>query len=446
MIEIVMPRLSDSMEEGTILRWLIDDGDWVSRGDELVEVETDKAAMVHNSDADGVLEIIAPEGATLAVGETIGQLLPGEPPQAGDISAANSGELQQVSEQPELHPVNEVPAAEPASQPGVPAPATAAARIQASPVARRTAEELGVDLSTLSGSGPQGRIVRGDVERAAAGQPGQPPTPQPQADPVPEVEVAQSTPQDLDGAAADEPGDEAAPPQRLETAKGEVTRIEPTKAQQVIARRMSESRATVPDFTLETDIDASRLEDLRRQLKETTTGEPTPTINDLAVRACALSLQAFPQMNGAWRDGGFEHYAAVNVGVAVSTDGGLVVPVIMNADKKDAHEIAAESRRLADRAREGTITPPELSGGTFSISNLGMFGIDRFTAVINPPQAAILAIGSVRDGAVVRDGELAPGRVMSLTLSVDHRAVYGADAARFLADLADRLSAPASLL
>ena len=209
---------------------------------------------------------------------------------------------------------------------------------------------------------------------------------------------------------------------------------------------MAESRATVPDFTLETDVDASRLVDMRRQLKELDDGHGAPTVNDLVVRACALALRDHPAVNGSWRDGAFEEYARVNIGIAVATDAGLVVPVIFDADYKDIHQIAQETRELAVKAREGTITPPDLSGGTFSISNLGMFGIDRFTAVINPPQAAMLAVGSLREVPVVHDGEVVPGSLLSLTLAVDHRAVYGAPAAAFLDAVRDRLAAPAALL
>jgi len=209
---------------------------------------------------------------------------------------------------------------------------------------------------------------------------------------------------------------------------------------------MSESRATVPDFTLEADVDAGRLADLREQLRELADGERAPSVGDLVTKACALALRDHPELNGSWRDGAFERYERINVGVAVATEGGLVVPVIFDADRKDIHAIAEETAHLAERAREGAITPPELSGGTFSISNLGMFGVDRFTAVINPPQAAILAVGAIREVPVVREGEVVPGRSMSLTLAIDHRAVYGAPAARFLASVRERLAAPAALL
>jgi len=209
---------------------------------------------------------------------------------------------------------------------------------------------------------------------------------------------------------------------------------------------MSESRATIPDFTLEIDVDASRLADIRAQLRELAGSGRAPSVGDLITRASALALAEHPNVNGSWRDGGFERYERVNIGIAVATEGGLVVPVIFDADRKDINQLASETADLAARARAGTITPPELSGGTFSVSNLGMFGVDRFTAVINPPQSAILAVGAMRETPVVHDGEVVPGQVISLTLAVDHRSIYGADAAKFLATLRELLEAPAALL
>ncbi len=462
-----MPRLSDSMEEGTILRWLKEDGAMVHRGDELVEIETDKAAMVYESDADGILEILAPEGSTHPVGDTIGRLLAVEDaPRPVDVGAGGG------TEPPEEPPEgSQTVAAEPAAASVTPsmsagqsAPANDSplpdGRIHASPVARRLAAELGVNLAAVSGSGPHGRIVRADVEAAAgtreAGAPEvsvEPTTPAPAtaaarsgAQAAPPAQPEAAAPPAAEPAAVAEPTAAPAETTAPGTAKGAVTRVEPTRSQSLIARRMSESRATVPDFTLEVDVDASRLADIRQQLRELAGDGRAPTVSDLVIRACALSLRDHPQVNGAWRDGGFEHYERINVGVAVATDDGLVVPVIFDADSKDVREIAEETARLASRARERTITPPELSGGTFSMSNLGMFGIDRFTAVINPPQSAILAVGAMREVPVVHEGEVIPGMVMTLTLAVDHRAIYGAQAAKFLSSVRDRLAAPAALL
>ena len=286
--------------------------------------------------------------------------------------------------------------------------------------------EHGVDLTKVIGSGPQGRIVRADVEAVTN-----------------DVNAIETAATDTPSVGTTE---EPVQTEQTQTAKGEVTRREPTRAQALIARRMAESRATVPDFTLQTDVDAGRLVDIRAQLKDQAESDGAPTVNDLVVKACALSLRENPSVNGAWRDGAFEEYARVNIGVAVATDDGLVVPVIFDADTKDLHQIAAETKSLAAKARDGSITPPELSGGTFSISNLGMFGVDTFTAVVNPPQAAILSVGRLREVPVVSDGEVVPGHALTLTLAVDHRAVYGAPAAKFLESVRDRLAAPAALL
>ncbi len=425
MIQLVMPRLSDSMEEGTIIAWLVEDGSHVKRGDELVEIETDKAAMVHHSDGEGYLRITAEAGVTLPVGQPIGELLAeGEVvPPAGAPAADDSSQAPQSLdlEPPSIAPEN-IPTGTQADSMTV----SDNGRIHASPVARRIAMEHHVDLSKVKGSGPNGRILRADVEGVSGGE-----------------NARQAVATDTATVSTTE---EPTPTEQTQTAKGEVTRREPTRSQALIARRMAESRATVPDFTLQTDVDASRLVDIRAQLKEQAGAAKAPTVNDLVVKACALSLREHPAVNGAWRDGAFEEYARVNIGVAVATDDGLVVPVIFDADQKDVHQIAEEAQVLASKARDGSITPPDLSGGTFSVSNLGMFGIDTFTAVVNPPQAAILSVGRLREVPVVRDGEVVPGHVLTLTLAVDHRAVYGAPAAKFLESVHDRLAAPAALL
>jgi pyruvate dehydrogenase E2 component (dihydrolipoamide acetyltransferase) len=236
-----------------------------------------------------------------------------------------------------------------------------------------------------------------------------------------------------------------APP--VESAKGTVEIEELTRVQQVVARRMSESRATVPDFSVEVDVDADALVALRRRLKdELGPDDPVPSVNDFVVKACARALRAHPRVNGAYRDGHVERYGRVNVGVAVAADGALLVPVVDDADIKSVGAIAADTRRLAQAARAGKLTPAELAGGTFTVSNLGMFGVTRFTAVVNSPQAAILAVGALEPRAVVRDGELRVGQVMTLTLCSDHRILFGADAAAFLADIRAGLEEPLRLL
>ncbi|HEX7301264.1 MAG TPA: dihydrolipoamide acetyltransferase family protein, partial [Solirubrobacteraceae bacterium] len=231
------------------------------------------------------------------------------------------------------------------------------------------------------------------------------------------------------------------------TARGEVTIQELSRTQQVIARRMAESKATVPEFTISTDVDMEAAVDLRSQLKaaiEGTSGT-VPSYNDMVVKASAIALREFPRANGSYKDGHFELYSRVNVGVAVAAQDALVVPTVFDADRKSLGEIARDGRALAERVRAGVVTPPELSGGTFTVSNLGMFGVTEFVAVINPPQAAILAVGKMEPRAVVRDGELVARHTMTITLACDHRILYGADAAEFLARIRALLEQPIAL-
>jgi pyruvate dehydrogenase E2 component (dihydrolipoamide acetyltransferase) len=228
--------------------------------------------------------------------------------------------------------------------------------------------------------------------------------------------------------------------------KGIVTTEEPTRAQQVVARRMASSKATVPEFTLNAEIDMERCVELRGRLKALGGERRVASYNDIVVKACGVALREHPRANGAWRDGRFELFSRVNVGVAVAGEGVLVVPTVFDADAKPLEEIAEETRRLAQRVRDGEVTPPELSGATFTVSNLGMFGVKSFTAVINPPQAAILAVGAVTQRAVVVDGELAVRHAMDVTLACDHRILYGADAARLLRRIRELIEEPLALL
>jgi pyruvate dehydrogenase E2 component (dihydrolipoamide acetyltransferase) len=416
MAEIVMPRLSDTMEEGTILRWLKAEGEQVARGEELVEIETDKATMTYESDQAGTLTLIAAEGDTLAVGEPIARI--------GDASESpDSGAT--ASTAAEEHESDESTTAEPSEPPSAKIP-EAGERVKASPLAKRIAREDGVELRGLSGSGPGGRIVKADVLAAE------------QADARPSGEA----PSDIDQSAS-------APP-AIATAKGETTEVELSRTQQTIARRMAESKATIPDFTLQMDVDMEACVSLRSELKRIAHHEPgetegTPTYNDMVVKACALALREHPHANGGYRDGRLQLHSRINVGVAVAADDALVVPTVFDADEKSLGEIAREARVLAGRVRDGSITPPELGGGTFTVSNLGMFGVRSFSAIINPPQAAIMSVGSVEQRAVVLDGEIVARHTMSLTLVSDHRVLYGAEAARFLARVRELLQTPSAL-
>ena len=373
-----MPKLSDSMADAVIIRWLVAPGDAFARGEALIEVETDKATVVYEAEADGTLDaILVPEGAAAAIGEPIATLANGR--------------------------------VEPSKEDG-PAPAqrdgAGTERPNASPVARRTAVELGVSLHGIVGSGPGGRITREDVQRAAS----------------------------VSGARA----------QRSEVVggKGEVKTLELTATQATIARRMAESARTIPVFTVSSDVDMSLITELRRGARR----EGAPSLNDFVVKAAAGALQAFPKLNASFVDGKVECYARVNIGVAVATDDALLVPVVRDADRKSLAEVAAETRRLAEGARNRSLSPEDLSDGTFTVSNLGMFGVRAFTAIIDPPQAAILAVGGVRRAPVEdADGGVVFRDLMTVTLTCDHRVVYGADGAQFLSRLRDLLERPLEL-
>jgi pyruvate dehydrogenase E2 component (dihydrolipoamide acetyltransferase) len=535
--EIVMPRLSDSMEEGTILKWLKADGDAVSRGDPLAEIETDKATLTYEADAGGVLTIVVAAGETLPIGTVIARLDGAQGTSAaegggadaavGAAGAAADGRAEPASSgavgrsvDPPLAAAGPGPAAAQdaavAASPDAHARAATArgatGRVKASPLARRIAREQGVDLRRVAGTGPGGRVVKVDVEDAArtgvaplsaadapaaadapppggtvtpaeaqaatpggtvapadataqAAPPGEalapppaqaPPPGEAPAPPPPRAATASRAPAvpdaRADSAAVQPPAAPAPPPPvatatatatAIATAKGDVTVQELTRIQQVIARRMAESKATVPEFTLRSEIDMEGCVRLRAELKEL--GGDVPSYNDMVVKASALALREFPRANGSYRDGHFELHSRVNVGVAVAAPDALVVPTIFDADRKSLREITRESRGLAERVRAGTVTPPELSGGTFSVSNLGMYGVSDFTAVINPPQAAILAVGALAPRAVVRHGELVARHTMGVTLACDHRILYGADAAQFLARIRALLEQPLAL-
>jgi len=399
--EITMPRLSDSMEEGTILRWLKADGDTIARGDELAEIETDKATMTYEADDAGVLQIAVGEGETRPVGAVIARL-------SADGAASAAPAAPAV-------PRGAAPAARSASGPARVRPI----RVKASPLARRLAAGLGVDLAGLAGTGPAGRIVKRDVEAAATERP------------APEPAVS-----------APEPPARAPEPPAT-GARGAATAHQLSRPQATVARRMAQAKATMPDFAISTDVDMDAAVDLRERLKEL--DGPAPSFNDFVVKACALALRRHPRANAAYVDDRFELYERVNVGVAVAAADALLVPVVADADRRSLGSIAGESRRLAEAARAGTLTPAELEGATFSVSNLGMYGVTHFTAVLNPPQAAILAVGALAQRPVVVDGALAVGHRMTITLTCDHRILYGADAAAFLADVRSALEQPLQL-
>jgi pyruvate dehydrogenase E2 component (dihydrolipoamide acetyltransferase) len=459
MADIVMPRLSDSMEEGTILVWMKKVGDEIAVGDEIVEIETDKANMAYESDVTGTLtEILAEEGATLAIGTPIARVGDSgegsDPSAAGPVTAGDPPPPAVAKASSGVGPPTVPPAGEgsedsrddsgAADSEGAVVRADgegsdAGERVKASPVARRIAKEKGVDLSTIEGSGPGGRIVKKDVKNAS-------PSVGDAGAGVPRGAEGAEQPSTVGDAAAAGPAAEGSRPITPETAKGQTTYEDLSKLQSTIARRMSESKATAPHFYLEAEIDMSRAVEARARIKATVgEGDVVPSFNDMVVKACALALREHPRANGAYRDGRFELYSRVNVGVAVAAQDALVVPTVFDADRKGLRQIATESRALAQKVRDGQITPPELSGGTFTVSNLGMYGIDNFSAVINTPQAAILAVGAIKERPIVRDGEIVPAHMLGVTLACDHRILYGAPAAEFLARVRTLLEEPLAL-
>jgi pyruvate dehydrogenase E2 component (dihydrolipoamide acetyltransferase) len=461
MAEIVMPRLSDSMEEGTILQWIKQVGDEVAIGDELVEIETDKANMAYESDVAGTLtEVLAQEGDTLPIGTPIAVVgdaveggetgrdeggQPAGPATEGDspthpsgsspsVSPAGAGDVDETAAPTVVEAVREEPAVAGSGS-------SNGERVKASPLARRIAKDAGIDLAGVKGSGPGGRIIKRDVERTSVpgggAEMGGPRGAEDAEHPSTVGEIS------VTGPAGTDAGSSSTSP---ETAKGQTTYEDLTKLQQVIARRMSESKATAPHFYLQAEIDMSQAVEARKRLKAMAgEGEVVPSFNDMVVKACALALKEHPRANGAYRDGRFELYSRVNVGVAVAAQDALVVPTVFDADQKGLRQIATEARALAAKVRAATITPPELSGGTFTVSNLGMYGIDNFSAVINTPQAAILAVGAIKERPVVRAGELTSAQMLYVTLACDHRILYGAPAAEFLARVRALLEEPLSL-
>ncbi|KOX08814.1 dihydrolipoamide acetyltransferase family protein [Nocardiopsis sp. NRRL B-16309] len=433
MSEIQMPRLSDTMEEGVISTWVKKVGDKVAAGDVLVEIETDKAVMEYEAYEDGFLvKQSVNEGDTVPIGAVIGVIADSPDAEVADSAPAAPAEPAEKEEAPAEQPA---PAAR-ETAPAEPAPAADESgasgdgegpRPRTSPLARRLAKEYGLDITRIQGSGPKGRVVRADIEAAAKNGAGaQAPEPSAPAAPAAAAPAAQAPSFD-DGRASEE--------------------LKVSNVRKVIARRLTESKQQVPHFYLRRTIDAEALKAFRAQINEqlASTGAKI-SFNDLIVKACATTLKLHPAVNTSWVDDKLLQHHRVNVGVAVAVDAGLVVPVLHDTDKATLSEISTRTRELAGKARDGKLKPQEMSGGTFSVSNLGMFGVDSFSAVINPPEAAILAVGAMRQEAVVVDGEVAVRNRISLELSVDHRAVDGAVGAAFLKDLAEILEEPMRII
>jgi pyruvate dehydrogenase E2 component (dihydrolipoamide acetyltransferase) len=413
-INVTMPALSPTMTEGTLAKWLKAEGDSVEAGDVIAEIETDKATMEVEAVDEGVLGKILVAAGTegVAVNAVIAVLLEdGE--SANDIGDAPSAPKAKVSPAAEVK--QEAPKAAPAS-----APANSGSRVFASPLAKRIAADKGVDLSMLKGSGPRGRIVKADVENVKAG-----------AVPAP---VAASPSKPL--------------PEGAKTNVYGMAYVEKpiNNIQKITAKRLLESKTTVPHFYLTVECDLENLMAARAELNDAAKGEYKLSVNDFIIKASAMALKAYPAANVSWQETSVHQYLTSDISVAVATPNGLITPIIKNAEDKGLREISEEMKTLAGRAREGKLRPEEFQGGGFSISNLGMFGVKDFAAIVNPPQSCILAVGAGEQMPRVVNGEIAIRTVMNVTLSTDHRTVDGAVGAEFLQFFKRYIENPVSML
>ena len=422
-VKILMPALSPTMTDGTLAKWYISEGDTISSGDVIAEIETDKATMEVEAVEEGRIGKILVEGGTenVAVNAVIALLLE---------DGENEDDLSALDEEPSPAVATSEPATSSvplelgtvASAPAIaasvaPDSTTNGERIFASPLARRMAEQAKLDIRAISGSGPNGRIVKSDVEAALSGR-------------LPTITASSKS---------------------LMTAvmapyEAEYELVIPSNMRKVIAERLTESKQSVPHFYLTADCEIDNLLSFRGELNDKADNTYKLSVNDIIIKAAAVALKKIPEANSSWSEEGLKLFKSADISVAVAIEGGLVTPVIRHADAKGLEEISNEMRELASKARDGKLQPEEYQGGTFSISNLGMFGVKQFDAVINPPQACILAVGAGEQRPVVKDGALAVARVMSCTLSVDHRAVDGAVGADYLACLKGLLETPVTML
>jgi pyruvate dehydrogenase E2 component (dihydrolipoamide acetyltransferase) len=388
--DVIMPALGMAQEKGTLLNWLKKPGDAVKKGEPLMEVETDKATVEVEAPASGVLQnVTAKEGDEIAVGKTIAIIAaPGEKPVAAAAATKSKAEAKPAGKPEKALPV---PAREARAE-----AAASTGRVTASPAARRIAKENDIDLAALKGTGPDGAVVAEDVLRAG-------------------------------GAAKENAG--SGPPRVKEI-------VALSAMRRVVAKRMGESKRTAPHFYVGIDVDMSAVEKKRGELKQ---NGAAPSINDFILSAVAQTLRDFPSLNASFSEEGVKIFSDINVGMAVALDEGLVVPVIRNADKLSLDELARQSRGLAEKAQKKKLFPLDYEGGTFTVSNLGMLGVDSFTAIINPPECAILAVGRVAPRVIAVDGGIAARPTMTMNLSADHRVVDGALAARFVAEVKRRL-------
>jgi pyruvate dehydrogenase E2 component (dihydrolipoamide acetyltransferase) len=423
----MMEALSPTMEEGRLVKWVKNVGDAVKTGDTIGEVETDKAIMELVARGDGVLRaLLIPEGTTATVGAVIGVIAAADE----DIGALTGGSAPAPAAAAPAAPVAAAPTAPAAAATPVADAAAPSGPVRSSPLARRMAAEKGVNIGAIHGSGPGGRVIRRDIEGAAAAAP-----------------VAASTTAPAAAAPAAAASSKAAPT-AVATAMqidGEFKDVALTQMRKTIARRLSESIGPVPTFYLTSEIDMTKVGQLREQM--VANGDQYKvSVNDIIIKAVAIALTRHPECNAHWMGDSIRYFSAAHVGMAVATDDGLIVPVIRDAQLKGLGQIGKEARELAKKARDRKLQPAEFTGGTFSVSNLGMFGIDQFTAIINPPEAAILAVGATETKPVWENGQFVPRQRMRVTLSCDHRVIDGAVGAKFLQTLRSLLESPLMML
>ncbi len=422
---VVMPKLTDTMDEGVVLRWYKHEGDAVESGDLLAEIETDKAVMDLESYASGVIrKVLVAEGARVPAGGLIAVIgREGE-----DIGPALEGAPAAAAAKPPEAPPPREDAERPLAMAAVtatrPAPGPAPGQrgrsgVRSSPLARKLAREMNVDLTGVTGSGPGGRITKADVEKAAGKRPE-----------APAAKVAPPA---------------SGEPRPVTPAAVSGREIELSGVRRTIAKKMVQSKSPVPHFYLTIDLAMERCLDLLEQLKEAW-GKEAPSVTAIIVKACAEALRQNPQVNASFAEDRIRLHDEVNIGIAVGLEEGLIVPVLPNCERKSLREIGRESPELIARARTRKLRPEEFTGATFSISNLGMFGVEHFVAVITPPEAAVLAVGAVRQTPVIRDGAVSSARMMKVTLSSDHRVIDGVLAARFLQDFKQAMEQPFRLI
>ena len=483
-----MPQMGYDMQEGTLVRWLKSVGDEVSLGEAVAEIETDKAVVEFESTAEGVLlELLVEEGTTVAVGESIAMVgAEGEALAADGDGSGEPTEAEPAEEEPSESDEEEMPGAEEAETESVAIPLPASpSEVRASPVARKLAAERGVDLSTVEGTGPGGRILRADVlsaePTAAAAEESEDKAPAEAPDtmeepPMPEEEAVAEEPEAVEEAPVedaeeapalveDEPVEDAVEPPmpeaevvdeapeaveeaaEPETEESDDMSLVPlTRMRQQIARVTVGSKTTIPHFYVTTDIDMTEAMSLRREINQSLEGDVRVSVNDLVIKACVHTIRSYPKFNSSYTDEGIRMHDSINIGMAIAEDGGLIMPAILDCGSKSLTEISAASKDLARRSQSGTLQAEEYTGGTFSISNMGMFDVTSFVAIIQPPQSAVLAIGTVQKRPVVQGDSIVVREIMSATLSVDHRVSDGAEGAQFIVELKEYLEHPLRLL